>query len=345
MELTEPFEVTVVVIPHRRGRTDSYLLALHGTELLCDTHFVYLRTSRHLLPYGYDDAARIGCQHDREDARGQLAAFQIEAQREYHRHRDDKDRPAFEHVGEGIRVLQRMRRVHAEITAAVRTELLDGDDGCRRSLRNLLRSAFQRRKRLLAVEGHGRTVYHEQDTHQQRQRHQDTGNAAGQVYPEVPYRLGRLGCHTLEYPGQSCHTARGRDELDQHDDEQLGKVAQTGFPAVMLEVAVDHERYARIECLVGRLTRIAVRIQRQPSLTHEQYHTPYEPEQVHGQQRFQELLPVHLAFRVDAADLIDKTFYGGHEIHDVLLPLVHLRNVASQRIAEHYQAHPLQYDA
>ena len=89
-----------------------------------------LRISSHFLidRDGYSD--QVGEEHDAVNGPGQFAPFEVEAQREDHRHRQNQDRPAFEHVGEGVGVLQRMGRVDAEIAAAIGAELLDRYD-CR----------------------------------------------------------------------------------------------------------------------------------------------------------------------------------------------------------------------
>lgn len=97
-------------------------------------------------------------------------------------------------------------------------------------------------------------------------RHQDTGRAFDQVNPEVADRLGRFSGHGLKDAGQCRHAAGCRDELEQHDDEQLRKIAQARFPAVVLQVAVDHEADAGVERQIGTLARITVGIQRQDTL-------------------------------------------------------------------------------
>ena len=113
----------------------------------------------------------------------------------------------------------------------------------------------------------------------------------------------------------------------------------------MLQVAVHHERDAGVERQIGRLSGVAVGIERQPALTYQQEHAPEEPEEVDGQQGLEKLFPVHLLRGVDAADAVDEPFDGSHEVEPCALPFVYFGNVASQRIAEYHEGGPLQYDA
>ena len=110
----------------------------------------------------------------------------------------------------------------------------------------------------------------------------------------------------------------------------------------MLEVAVHHERNAGVERQVGGLVGIAVGIERQPALAAEQHHAPEKPEEIDHQQRFEKFLPVHILVGIDAADLVNASFERSHEIEPRTLAAVDFGNVTSQRIAKHYQGHPLQ---
>ena len=138
------------------------------------------------------------------------------------------------------------------------------------------------------------------------------------------------------------HAAGGGDELEEHDDEQLREVGQARLAAVMLEVAVDHERDAGVERQVGRLSRVAVGVERQPALEDQQQHAPEEPEEVDRQERFEELFPVHLLRGVDAAELVDAALDGSHAIEPRAFAAVDFGNVTPQRVAERHQKGPLQ---
>ena len=118
---------------------------------------------------GEDDACGIGQEHHAEDPCREPASARVEPEGEDHRHGQNQDRPAFEDVGEGVGVFERVRRVGSEVAAAVGSQLFDGHDGCGGALRDDLLGAFERRERLLAVEGHRRAVDDEQDADGERQ--------------------------------------------------------------------------------------------------------------------------------------------------------------------------------
>ena len=93
---------------------------------------------------------------------------------------------------------------------------------------------------------------------------------------------------------------------------------------------------------IGRLSGVAVGIERQPALEDQQQHAPEEPEEVDRQQGLEELFPVHLLCGVDAAELIDTALDGSHEIEPRALAAVDFGHVTPQRVAERHQKGPLQ---
>ena len=113
----------------------------------------------------------------------------------------------------------------------------------------------------------------------------------------------------------------------------------------MLQVAVHQEADAGIERLVGRLARVAVRVQRQDALGHEQNHAPQEPEQIDGQQGPEELFPVHLLVGIDAGKTVNPPFDRSHEVERRFFSLIYFCDVASERVTERDQQRQLQDDA
>ena len=130
---------------------------------------------------------RQGQEHHAENPCREPASARVEPEGEDHRHGQNQDRPAFEDVGEGVGVFERVRRVGSEVAAAVGSQLFDGHDGCGGALRDDLLGAFERRERLLAVEGHRRAVDDEQDADGERQRQQDARHAPGEEDPCLLY--------------------------------------------------------------------------------------------------------------------------------------------------------------
>ena len=319
--------------PHGRSRrTDADLFTLHRAEILRNAHFVDIGVAAHLLRNGNKDTSREGEEHNAEDPGGQLAATHIEPESPSHRHRDNQNRPALQHVREGVGILQRMRGIDAEIAAAIGAQLFDRHNGRRGTLGDDLLVAFERSDGLFAVERHRCAVDHQQNTDQKRQRHQDTGRTLDEEHPEIADGFSGLARQRFHDTGHGCHTARCGDELEEHDHEQLREISKTAFTAIMLQVAVHHERDTGVECQVGCLVGITVGIERQPTLAAEQHHAPEEPEKVDHQQRLEELLPVHILVGIDAANLVNAPFERCHEIEPRTLASVYFGNVASQRI-------------
>ena len=51
-------------------------------------------------------------------------------------------------------------------------------------------------------------------------------------------------------------------QLEQHNDEQLCKISQTAFSAILLQVTVNHKTNTRIERQVRTLSAISIGVQR-----------------------------------------------------------------------------------
>jgi hypothetical protein len=128
-------------------------------------------------------------------------------------------------------------------------------------------------------------------------------NTRATQYKKVPEVTDCIRCFTadgLHNARHSRHTCRCGNKLEEHDDEQLGEIRQSALTGIMLQVTVYHKTDAGIECLVGSLRTITIRIQRQPSLTDQQHHSPDKPESIQYQQRLEELLPVHFFIGINA---------------------------------------------
>ena len=84
--------------------------------------------------------------------------------------------------------------------------------------------------------------------------------------PEVTYCSGGFGSHTFHDTGHSGHPRSSSDKLEQHNNEQLGKISQSALTTIMLQIAVYHETDAGIECLIGCLRAVTIGIEWQPTL-------------------------------------------------------------------------------
>ena len=104
----------------------------------------------------------------------------------------------------------------------------------------------------------------------------------------------------------------------------------------MLQVAVHHKRDTGVESLVASLSDIAVGVEWQHSLYHQEHHTPYKPEQVHHEQCAEELLPVHLLVRIHTAQLIHQAFHRLHEVEARPFAFIHLGDVFAKWKGQSY---------
>ena len=165
-------------------------------------------------------------------------------------------------------------------------------------------------------------------------------NTRATQYKKVPEVTDCTRCFTadgLHNTCHSCHTCRCGNKLEEHDDEQLSEIRQSALTGIMLQVAVYHKADAGIECLVGSLRAITVRIQRQPPLTDQQHHSPNKPERIQYQQCLEELLPVHFFIGINPHCLKYQSLYRFHKVRPCLLSFINLCNILSQWIRNHHQ--------
>ena len=153
-----------------------------------------------------------------------------------------------------------MGRVGAEESAAVGSQLLDGDDGRDRTAGDFLRPGgprivgphrpglergnFRRR-----FEGHRHALGDEHNAHRQTGRKEDVSDDPPKVDVKVPHSC---------VPAQSANDGRQRAKSDAggkehvgHDKENLAEVRQVLFAGVVLQVGVGEERAAALKMVVG----------------------------------------------------------------------------------------------
>ena len=114
-------------------------------------------------------------------------------------------------------------------------------------MRDQLLVTLQCRQLHLSVESHRCSFNNKDEPDNKRHRQQNTGATFQQQVPEVTNRIGCLGGHCLEDSGKGGHPGSCRDKLEEHDHEQLGKIGQSAFPTIVLEITIDHKTDAGIE--------------------------------------------------------------------------------------------------
>ena len=193
-----------------------------------------------------------------------------------------------------------MRRVRAEVAAAVGAELLDRHHAGGDAARDRLLRALDRRRRGGALERLRRALPHHQDRHEQRQRQEQPNGGARQVDVEVAELLQPIAGEAANDRHRRRHAGRRRHELQERDDEHLREVGQARLAAVVLQVRVGGEARDRVERERRLHVADAVRIERQVLLQRHDRPGRQPHDDVRDEQRERVALPVLLIVRIDA---------------------------------------------
>ena len=169
-----------------------------------------------------------------------------------------------------------MRRVGVEKSAAIGTQLLDGDLRCRRpqgqgllfgfrrfshrfafgihdgfavriQFRRLIADGFLQGNRLVRA----KILHHAlPDQHQgqnQRQRQQYIERAARHIHPEIAYAVGIAAGKYADQRHQHRHAAGCRHEVLHRQTQHLRQITHGGFAAIALPVGVTDETNRSVE--------------------------------------------------------------------------------------------------
>ena len=302
--------------------------------LLSNTHIIDTGVATHLLRDVDNHTDKECSKHDSIYGITQFFTSDIKPKCKSHCHRNNKNRTAFKNIRQVCRVFKRVRRIDSEVTTTIRSQLFDRNNSCRRSLRNHLGLSFKGRNLHFTVKSHRSAFCYKYDTYDKRQRHENTSTAQYKEFPKVSYRFRSFGSEGFHDTSHSRHTGSSGNELEKHDNKQLGEISQTTFTTIVLQVTVNHETNTRVERQIWTLSAVPIRIQRKISLRYQQDHTPEEPKYVYNKQRFQEYLPIHLFIGVDTRQLVNKSFNWSHETHAVVSLLIHLGDMLSQRVTD-----------
>ncbi len=287
--------------PERReAGAEADLLAFHRAGRLVHAHGRDGGIASGFLGDAEHDHRQVDGEHGREDHDRQPPARQHVTQHDHHGHRDDGDRPGLDEVRERRRVLVRVRRVRAEIAAAVRAQLLDGHDPRGDAPGDGLLLPLDGRGLGGALERHRRALPHHQHRHQQRQRQEHANDRTREVHVEV----AEHGQAVASQAADDCHgrgdAGAGRHELQEGDDEHLREVREARLAAVVLQVRVGHEARDRVEGERRLHVGDRIRIDRQAALQHHDGEGRQPHDNVRDEQRHGIALPVLLLVGIDA---------------------------------------------
>ena len=215
------------------------------------------------------------------------------------------------------RVLERMRGVGVEESAAVGAELLDGFLRGDRPLRDHLRRAFERRRLRIGSKFWITPCEAKTSAATKRDRQQDVDRRARDVDPEVADGLHLVAREAAHQRDGDRHAGRRRCEVLHRERRHLHEVAHRRLADIRLPVRVRHEADGRVEREIrrerrralGRLRRAeALRIERQPALQPLDQIRERELRDAEREQRARVLRPVLLDVFAYAAQAVDEAF-------------------------------------
>ena len=288
--------------------------------------------------------------------------------------RDHEDGEHLEEVRQRRRVLERVRRVHVEESAAVGAELLDGDLGRRGpdgqdllgqgrlrhlrlallvedrlavlvGLRLVVLSGLDDRDLRVGAEGLDDALRDEDEREHERERQQDVERRPREIDPEVADRLGGAPREPADEGGQRRHPGGGRDEVLHGEPQHLGQVAHGRLAAVALPVRVGAEADGGVERRIGRHGTESLRVQGQDALEPLERvddQDAHEVEQEHGDRIG---LPALLGVGPDAGDPVDQSLEPSeHSVEADRLALVDAGHVGAEWLRQQEEDDDIEHE-
>ena len=317
---------------HRAQRLpEANLLALEIAGRRVDAQRGHAQCSRAFRPIDHADADDEQNCHGDQDRATLLEVADRPAEGEHRSGRDEQQRPDFQHVGPGVGVLERMRRIGVHESAAVGAELLDDLLARHRTDRDGLLGALQRRN----VDRAGQRLRHpegdEDDGEDDRDRQQDVEDDAGHIDPEIADR-GRRGARESAHQREGHGEARRcRQEVMDGEAEHLGEMTHRRLAAVVLPIGVGDEADRGVERQIRRNGVEALRIERQHVLKSLQRIKRSEADDREGDHRDRIDEPALFARLVDAGEAIKAALdWAQHRRQKVVFACVDVRYQAAQ---------------
>ena len=241
---------------------EAGLFALHVAAGLIDEGGVdraVLRKLRCRVQFSRKKNAEADGQHEehREKQCPSLPlVFHIPPEGEAERGGNQQNADQFNQIGSRVRVFKRMRRVHAEEAAAVRSELLNRNLTRCRALRNDLAGhdgsvrSSNRLKQIdliVAVKILNDALRSKDDGNNKRQRKQNIDNAPDHIHPEAADAGLLYLDKSADQREQHGDARRGGKKVLHGEAEHLRQVAHGAFAGIGLPVGVRHKADGVVE--------------------------------------------------------------------------------------------------
>ncbi len=245
---------------------------------------------------------------------------------------DREDQQHLDETGEGRRVLEGMRGIRVEKTAAIRAQHLDRELRGNRSAGDGLGAAFEGCRADRAVEGLRHSLPHQEQGRNQRDRQQHIQGRPGQIDPEVPDRFGTSAGKAADQGDRDRNAGRSRQKHLDRDPHHLCEIAERALAAIGLPARVGDKADRGVEREVGADRSQALRVQRQQILQPLQYIKDDHARQIERQQRQGVSKPALLGAPVDPGEPVDAALdrlQHGREEH--ALAGKEARHIAAER--------------
>jgi hypothetical protein len=171
----------------------------------------------------------------------------------------------------------------------------------------------------------------------ERERHQDVGQRAVEVAPEVPDGGGGAARQAADERGEDGHADRGGYEVLNREPGHLAQVRHRRLAAVVLPVRVRHEARGRARGDVRQDGAHAVRIERQAALHAQENVEEHGPDAHENERRDGVGAPGLLACRPVADETHEAALDRGERMPGAEPVAVDLRHVDPERVREEDQ--------
>jgi hypothetical protein len=310
IELTLPLEDGI-------GDSIAHLFAFHvaaslrGGGRLVDVRGGELGIAGLFGGVGRQEHGDVDDEHGRENCPTLAGIAYHAAEGVAERRRDGEDGQQLEQIAQRGGIFERMGGIHAEESAPIGAELLDGHLGGGRSQGNVLLTPFAGR-----CGGVRRNCLHHALRNQcqrqhRRQGQQDIERDARDIDPKVADGVRPGTGQTANQRGQDGDSGRGGEKVLHGESRRLREVGKGRLAAVRLPVGVRSETDGRVEGEIGQNGREALRVEREEVLAAQREIQHSQPQRVEQQQRAGIHLPGHFRGGIDSGQPVQGTFGFG----------------------------------
>ena len=229
----------------RECHAEAGFLAFHVAA--SETKAVHQRISGRFRPIGNRDAGDEQNAHGSEDRPALTGVADHTAKNVGKGRADCEDRHHLDHVGNGVRVLERMRGIGVEETTAIGAEHLDRQLRRHGADRNRLPRPFQGLREDVTTQclRHAEPDVNEGEYDADGQKHIE--RRTDHIHPEIADGLAGSACEGADKPDGNRHARRSGHKVLYGEASHLGEIGHGAFAAIVLPVGIGDEADCRVE--------------------------------------------------------------------------------------------------